>query len=567
MSNKKVLVSIETVKIKDFIFSTNKLKVIRGASYLLDFLNQVEIPKILKEYGFRFSEMQDGKKIDENIIYINAGNAKFFTKDEETAKNIIKEIRKKYEEIAPGSKIVATFEKEKEDEKIWDLFDRAAEKTAIEKNKGFSTLNIDLPFIQKCVICNANPAEFKKHDIENKNIKELENENDGICNECLQKIKCSEKIKEDSEKVGFYSTFNASFKNEDKFNDFMPAKDISSYKDGKSFIGFMYADGDSLGDFLKNIKKKYKDIDEKKGYEEAKKEYLDFYGKFSKKLDEITRGELIEVIKEMKDQFPFIKTEKGKETDKKNYGEFLIVGGDDVCAIFPSNLVFEISQRYQQKFQEKMEEFWKSENVDWQEEEIKNNITTSCGVVIAKHKTPLHYLFDQSLKLQKSAKKARYEYFSKDGNKLEFKKGFIDFQVIGSEGTVNIAEFRENLKNLMERPYIIGNVVNDESIKTFGKFKKDIIDLKKLKFPKNKLREFYNIKRKYGDKKFFIKLDIIDLVENIKSKKQREIAKKIFFDGEFLQNEKINLENIFDIIEIYDFIKSDDKNEVENEIN
>ena len=37
----KFLVSIETVKIKDFIFSTNKLKLIRGASYLLDYMNQV----------------------------------------------------------------------------------------------------------------------------------------------------------------------------------------------------------------------------------------------------------------------------------------------------------------------------------------------------------------------------------------------------------------------------------------------------------------------------------------------------------------------------------------------
>ena len=37
-NNTEVLVSIESVKIKDFIFNTNKLRVIRGASYLLDYL-------------------------------------------------------------------------------------------------------------------------------------------------------------------------------------------------------------------------------------------------------------------------------------------------------------------------------------------------------------------------------------------------------------------------------------------------------------------------------------------------------------------------------------------------
>ena len=38
LKENRVLVSIETVKIKDFIFSTNKLKLIRGASYLLDYI-------------------------------------------------------------------------------------------------------------------------------------------------------------------------------------------------------------------------------------------------------------------------------------------------------------------------------------------------------------------------------------------------------------------------------------------------------------------------------------------------------------------------------------------------
>ncbi len=46
----KFVMSIETVKIKDFIFSTNKLRVIRGASYLLDDLNQNKVREILRKY-------------------------------------------------------------------------------------------------------------------------------------------------------------------------------------------------------------------------------------------------------------------------------------------------------------------------------------------------------------------------------------------------------------------------------------------------------------------------------------------------------------------------------------
>ena len=75
----KFIVAIETVKIKEFLFSTNKLKVIRGASYLLDYLNQVEVPKILDRNGIT----------EENIIYVGAGNAKFFTDTKEKAEKII----------------------------------------------------------------------------------------------------------------------------------------------------------------------------------------------------------------------------------------------------------------------------------------------------------------------------------------------------------------------------------------------------------------------------------------------------------------------------------------------
>ena len=80
----KFIVAIETVKIKEFLFSTNKLKVIRGASYLLDYLNQ-EVKKLLKN---------DNRINEKDIIYVGAGNAKFFVEREnkEEAEKVVKEI-------------------------------------------------------------------------------------------------------------------------------------------------------------------------------------------------------------------------------------------------------------------------------------------------------------------------------------------------------------------------------------------------------------------------------------------------------------------------------------------
>lgn len=158
LKENRVLVSIETVKIKDFIFSTNKLKLIRGASYLLDYMNQVEVPRILKKYGLEYKthelvnkiyninddkeflekvDEEIDKTIDKRILYIGAGNAKFLVDSEKTAEKICKEIKEIYKNLAPSAKVVAECYPMKENEKIWTAIDELAQKTAEKKVKDF----------------------------------------------------------------------------------------------------------------------------------------------------------------------------------------------------------------------------------------------------------------------------------------------------------------------------------------------------------------------------------------------------------------------------------------------
>ena len=129
----KFIVAIETVKIKEFLFSTNKLKVIRGASYLLDYLNQVEVPKILKK---------EGRVKEEDIIYVGAGNAKFFVERdskeeaEKVVKEIIAEVKEKYEREAPGAKVIGVYvetqytkgQKSEEGKEVWNDLDELEKK-------------------------------------------------------------------------------------------------------------------------------------------------------------------------------------------------------------------------------------------------------------------------------------------------------------------------------------------------------------------------------------------------------------------------------------------------------
>lgn len=568
----RYIMTVETVKIKDFLFSTNKLRIIRGASYLLDYLNQIVVPEILKNNGVK----------KEDIIYIGAGNAKFFVDSEDIAKKIAEEVKKAYKIKAPNSKIVASFAKteykvggdnSKNKRKIWEDIDKLAENTAIEKSKGFPMMNLDFIGVEKCELCGRNSAQISvenlERDLENiglnvkdgrvkldnfsvendylieddysieipklrEQIKDLTGTKNGtgdnkgiICEECLRKLIFSNRVKDtkSEKKISFYNNMK------EEFNTIELGTEISDYENGKSFIGFMYSDGDGLGDFLKNVADKFKKETDNPKVEE---DYLGFLNKFSETLDRNTKDALLEAIKEI----------FAEKKDEKRFGEFLIVGGDDVCAVFNPELVLELSEKFQRIFEEKMKYYIQGTRAK------DSSITSSSGVIIAKSKTPAFQLFEQALKLQKSAKAKRYEHSAKTG--------FIDFQVIGSEGCVDIDSFRDTINpkdNLvMERPYAI-NIEENSEVKNVEKLFTTINELKKIKFPKNKLRYIYELKRKPKKEldDFEKKMEFINILSKMDGKHINFIKENYNIDYDYQEFEKY-FNNIFDIVELYDFV-------------
>ena len=590
----------------------------------MDYMNQVEVPRILKKYGLEYKthelvnkiyninddkeflekvDEEIDKTIDKRILYIGAGNAKFLVEDKDKAEKICKEIKEVYKALAPSAKVVAECYSMKENEKIWTAIDELAQKTAEKKSEGFPMLNIDLPFAVKCDLSGTEPAVVSwkniEDDLENieihrsgegsDNDKQVEDtitairnvikkDNIKISEESAVKIKYSNKmIKDDVNEIGFYSIIKKALNYDIHLNT-----EIDDYSVGDSFIGFVYSDGDGLGDFLKNVKKVYT----------TEEEYLKFMRKFSVILDRNTKYVLKEVIKEMyeKGKFvkkkpilkdgKFVKDEKGENIEKSVIGEFLIVGGDDVCAVFPADLAIEISYEFQKQFEEKMKKFTEIEN---QKNEKKNpeNITSSCGVVIAKNKTPMFQLFEQGLKLQKSAKAKRYQENKNREGKV--RTGYIDFQVIGNEGNVNIKEYRKKWYNKFDkedknkgklhvsrRPYSISGSEKNKEYKDVSESIKKLIDqVKKLKtknFPNTKIRYIYDLKKddtKTDNEKIMESINILSKMSIEEIQVLNELwgikdKMNLSFENEN-KNEKFKefFDNIFDVLEIYDFIQKD----------
>lgn len=575
----KFIVAIETVKIKEFLFSTNKLRVIRGASYLLDYLNQVEVPKILEEAGIE----------EKDIIYIGAGNAKFFTDTKEKADEIINKVKKTYENEASGVKIAAVYREKTSSEKVWDSLEELSKLTAIEKSKGFSTLNTDLPYVEKCELSGNEVAEIDYNNLKedlikldyklegskillsdyNKSkddkidkveietlkdhIKKLAKTTGRISEGTLKKIIASDLLKKSNrniyknKKIGFYKYLLENYNLEIRSS-------IDNFENEDSFIGFVYSDGDGLGDFFKNIKEVFIEADKQK-VENVEKKYLNFLKDFSEILDEVTKESLAKTLNKI--------FEGTDLKDKKRWGEFLIVGGDDVCAVFDPTLAIKISVETQKKFEDTMVNKMSELSKKFEDRCIKDRIgkvkiTSSSGVIIAKTKTPMFQLFEQGLKLQKSAKKKRNE--TRKNGELAI-TGFIDFQVIGSEGCVNIDEFRKEISpdnnKVIERPYSIKNIGNN--VKTIDSLLKTINDFKKYNFPSNKLRYIYDLKRDKNLEEFEKKMNFINILSKM-DKEHIDLIKEIGIDYKNYDRFNENFKNIFDILEIYKFV--DNKVEV-----
>lgn len=572
---KEYIVAMETLRIDDFLFSTNKLKPKRGGSYLLDYLNKMEVFEILYKKGVN----------EQDIIDFGAGKIKFFVDEEEKAKKIIKEIENTY--ALMGAKIVGKYLK-KENKKIWDILEELDKEILKEEDKGFSVLNIDLPYVEKCELSEVEPAniyylnleeDLKKIVDENQKIKEgnfyFSVEKDNLTYE-IKKIKRELKLSalkreiqnltEVTEENGkgkiseatLWKIVYADFLKKDP--EFVKGKIISFYQylkkyqgiynkiskeginidietniddfDNKNdFIGFMYTDGDSFGEFFGNIKNKFINLKTN----DSEEKYIYFLKEFSKILDKVTKLSLARTL---------IKIFKNVEEGKR-WAQFLIAAGDDVCAVFDPTLVLEISVNFQKEFQKRMKnEMHKLTKDIGGMDDI--NITSSSGVVIAKKKTPMFQLFKQASSLQRMAKEKRYEQDAKDKN-----TGFIDFQVIGSEGRVDIDKFRKNIINLIERPYAI-EIKDNTKIKSIGNLIETVKEMKRIDFPTTKLRYIYDLKKNSKLEDFEKKMDFVNVLSKM-DKEHIKFIKKIMVDNNYEKfNESFN--NIFDIIEIYNFV-------------
>ncbi|SDL41791.1 CRISPR/Cas system-associated protein Cas10, large subunit of type III CRISPR-Cas systems, contains HD superfamily nuclease domain [Clostridium cochlearium] len=335
-------------KIKKYFLENSKLKDIRGASAILDYINiDVALNYLRKNF------------IEECAIYCGGGNVLLLIPGR-TDKNVCRDLEEEYSSISLTAK--SCFEKE--DFKLSSIvneYSKISTKVTIKlderkklklypinPNTNIKGINIQGEYISfegnksknstVCKLCGIRESKYETFSP------------DGVinvCPSCFRKNIVGNKIKSK-----FYKRFEEIIKRQPEEID-----SVSELGDSNGNIGVIYADGNNMGAVVMNIRTPFENM------------------YFSRTLEYITENSVYEAINEvMQDEILY---------------EAVALGGDDIFIIIPGEYSMEVSGKIIEKF----------------DKAFNNKMTMSVGVCVGKCSTPIRNMLNIAQEALDNAKK------------------------------------------------------------------------------------------------------------------------------------------------------------------
>ena len=344
--------------IQSFIFQTNKLKEIVGASQLVDRIFTTEFKRFCKRHNHIVS--------NDNIIISAAGNIKYIL-DEETLEKIVRFFPKFIANYAPGITISQAAVLISSDLKS-DI-DNLEKMLKTQRNK--ASIPVDIGFMGLKRARRTGGVATDSDDFEDRStlakIKDREQDTIGLFNRFLQDGATAKEI-----------PFNLSDINKGKEN---------------SWIAVVHADGNGLGKLLSNLGKKVKGDNEK-----AKTAFSQFSKQLEiattlaaqKAFDTVLDRKMQDLLKKQKVRFPF---------------RPVVLGGDDLTVIIRADLAFDFTEAYLNYFEKTTKEHFKFMKPDYGVDGFEEGLTACAGIAYVKEKYPFHYAVRLAEDLTSATKK------------------------------------------------------------------------------------------------------------------------------------------------------------------
>lgn len=480
------LVVIETQKVKDYLFASPFLRETRGASLLLDLLNRKKIGKIL---------LRD-TSADKKIIYLGGGSGKVLFKTRQQAQDFQEEVLNQYRHDTVNARVTVEIVERDAVETIPKLIRRGVGEC--RKQKLGRTEGIPLiagRWLQPCTSCGAEPAEGVKEEwgehrlcracwLKRKEVNQLYKKvkpKGKPTSRELHKLKPVEELIKRYTKNFVFTTLAQEVLNRG-FQLVLPQDfdDLGQASHPSNYMGFIYADGNRMGYWVKKIAEIFQDDQEAK----------EAYRAFSEIIDRATREAAVAAVLE---EVALQKIVLEPDTGPAYYlpAEIILAGGDDLMLAVPAHNVLDVAVRLLEVFQEKSKTYlqeWKSTQTN-PKDFAPEGFTTSAGIVLAHAHYPARDLMTLAADLMKIAKKKAAELA---GNGQE--TGTLDFLVLSEAGTEPVKDRRKweytqkphsNLTiSLTERPYTVADA---------RKLLQSIRALKEAGAPRTKLKALYAV--------------------------------------------------------------------------
>lgn len=497
----KYLYGASVQGIQDFIFKTNKLAEIVGASELVEHI-----------CTSTFHNVSNLKSDDQNIILAAAGNIKCIFDDENKCNQVVKMFPKTVMQMAPGITISQAVVKIEGDKPSIANFNTLETKLKAQRNA------VSMP-IETGFMCLERARRTGGVVLgSDKNIGGDKNDEATIL-----KLEAKETKK-------LFSDISGISKSDINIKDL--ALDISEIsKSGKnSWIAVIHADGNGLGNIIQNHGDKLT--------EQGK------FKQFSNAIESATKKACQTAF------FQVIGPEKTKKDIKEKQYKYpirpIVLGGDDLTIIIRADLALKFTKIFLEQFEiESKNEFQKL-----QISEIIG-LTACAGIAFVKDSYPLHYALNLAEELCKDAKEmVRADGFPKDGEMVKSSVAFFKVQDSFVEKLVNMKTRTMKAQNGIDYdfgPYLLHETIDSSYANLSALIKKlEIIKAEATENDKSKgaskLRQLISESFKDASTMQLMK----DRMKSINYK----FYDKLKLDNELKENQKSML---YDLIQLHGF--------------
>jgi hypothetical protein len=442
-----MLVAWDTDQIKGYVFATQKLREIRGASALLDSLNEKEIVQLIGR---------------EHVVYAGGGAAMAEIPDPVRAQALIHEVERMYRYHTSAAEITgACLEMDDASIGFGEYARRLNYKLRIRKDEKSRRRNwLTSPVVKVCESCGQYPAA---HHVK-------QPEEDFVCNACFIKRTVSQQVRNGTFSFGSRLTellayarahgrWHQASIDKNTPEDF---NDIGSVASPRGYIGFIYCDGNRMGALLQHLTQR------------------ESFSRFS----EGVRRTLHEVIFDVLcHHFPTLRPLPAEPGRHILPFEIIFIGGDDMMLVVAADKAMDVALSLCQGFAERTRPVLESAGLVWQRE----HLSLSSAVVLSHASLPIYHLQATAEELLKSAKRRSLKIYEEHKTEV----GCIDFHLVTASATEAPMLMREGdwvrrdgpiTLTLTERPY---------TPKELEALLARIRALQTTRFPKSKLHMLY----------------------------------------------------------------------------